>query len=192
MLTNLLETPKKYKAWLKKAFDSVLRNNLKGERIVFVNAWNEWAEGTYLEPDRRYGYSYLNVTANMIRDFYKGEGIETTIAENNAHFKKSSNAVIVLHLYYYDLVDEILSSFQHAKNIDFLMTLPAHTPKSVVDKIISAVDNVYLHIAIACVYLAVITQTFSDGYAGLVSLPASFLSECLSQYKSFDRCNPFL
>lgn len=38
----------------------------KGEKIFFINAWNEWGEGTYLEPDEMYGYANINMLSEMI------------------------------------------------------------------------------------------------------------------------------
>ena len=55
-------TPQIYKEWLSDIINEVnLRKELDAP-IIFVNAWNEWGEGAYLEPDRDYGYAYLQAT----------------------------------------------------------------------------------------------------------------------------------
>ncbi len=36
------------------------------ERFVFINAWNEWAEGTHLEPCKKYGYRFLEICREVL------------------------------------------------------------------------------------------------------------------------------
>jgi len=59
-------TPKAYGRWLDDACRKALQEPNPEERIVFINAWNEWAEGAHLEPDRHYGYAYLRETARIL------------------------------------------------------------------------------------------------------------------------------
>jgi hypothetical protein len=60
-------TPEAYGRWLRQVIEATCLENEGDERIVFVNAWNEWAEGAHLEPDQRWGVRYLEET-KLARD----------------------------------------------------------------------------------------------------------------------------
>lgn len=60
-------TPRGYERWLTDAIGLALKAHPPDRRYVFINAWNEWAEGTHLEPDRKFGYAYLNATSRVLR-----------------------------------------------------------------------------------------------------------------------------
>jgi len=50
----------------KKAQESLLFSG--DERLLFINAWNEWGEGAHLEPDIKYGHSWLSAVDKMVKD----------------------------------------------------------------------------------------------------------------------------
>ncbi|WP_210201666.1 glycoside hydrolase family 99-like domain-containing protein [Mesorhizobium sp. WSM3864] len=67
-------TPKLYSAWLRfLRFQARQDHPDPDSRFIFINAWNEWGEGCYLEPDQRWGLSYLEET---LRGKYFDEGTE--------------------------------------------------------------------------------------------------------------------
>jgi hypothetical protein len=59
-------TPASYQAWLEKLVAYAAKNSFYGETIICVNAWNEWAEGAFLEPDIHFGAAFLNATGRAI------------------------------------------------------------------------------------------------------------------------------
>ncbi len=58
-------TPQKYRAWLQYVFAKFMPPSPE-ENFVFINAWNEWAEGNHLEPCLKWGRSYLEATREAL------------------------------------------------------------------------------------------------------------------------------
>ena len=70
-------TPKLYEKWLRNVIESHVPRR-RDEKIVFINAWNEWAEGAHLEPCRKWGLAYLEAT-------------KRALDSSSAHFSQSDH-----------------------------------------------------------------------------------------------------
>ncbi len=61
-------TPDHYQNWLTEIARRELASTRPAdEKLVFINAWNEWAEGNHLEPDQKWGHAYLQATRNALQ-----------------------------------------------------------------------------------------------------------------------------
>jgi 2-polyprenyl-3-methyl-5-hydroxy-6-metoxy-1,4-benzoquinol methylase len=58
-------TPGNYERWLDATSHRTVAERAPGERLVFINAWNEWAEGCHLEPCREFGRDFLEATRRV-------------------------------------------------------------------------------------------------------------------------------
>lgn len=51
-------TPDAFFSGARKAIELVQEKDMD-HRIIFINSWNEWGEGAYMEPDQKYGHGYI-------------------------------------------------------------------------------------------------------------------------------------
>lgn len=79
-VTLLNSDPDKYAGLLREVSDSTIAEQPAGRRLVFLNAWNEWAEGNHLEPDQKHGRAFL-------------EAVKKVKAQINEAIKKQSDSI---------------------------------------------------------------------------------------------------
>lgn len=101
--------PRGYQQWLYNAVqDTLERFEDPEERIVFVNAWNEWAEGAHLEPDQRYGYAYLEANRMaLVRAKIKYD-LRQAVDDKALTPIPDDRLAVIIHAFYPDVLKDIM------------------------------------------------------------------------------------
>ena len=72
-------------------------------RFIFINSWNNWNKGTYLEPDKNYGYSSINSLSKSLFNLpYKN------YIYNISNLKNETKIAIQVHVFYEDIMPDII------------------------------------------------------------------------------------
>ncbi|MDQ9170127.1 glycoside hydrolase family 99-like domain-containing protein [Oxalobacteraceae bacterium R-40] len=137
----LNSSPQGYQEWLFNAINETKKTfNNPDEQLIFVNAWNEWAEGAHLEPDQRYGYAYLEATRMaLIRSDLKTKS-EKDSCDSNAPI------AIIIHAFYVEVFDEILTYIDriHRKKLKLYVSAPVEIAPVINERLLSSGQNFFL------------------------------------------------
>lgn len=159
-------SPLGYQQWLTNAIqDTVNRFPNHDQRLVFINAWNEWAEGAHLEPDQQYGYAYLEATRMaQIRTAYPASMNTDALA-------------IIIHVFYEDIYLDIMERLEGIKGVSFKLFVTTPREKSDdIDSILKSsgfeyhllpVDN---HGRDVLPFLKIIQRVVDEGYAYILKI----------------------
>ena len=68
-IVRYIKSPEAFAAYLQDAKE-YCDNHPEQEKLITIFSWNEWIEGSYLLPDRKYGFEYLNAVKRVMKDTY--------------------------------------------------------------------------------------------------------------------------
>ena len=107
-------SPKIYEEWLRKVAKKTVKKPNKDEHVVFINAWNEWAEGNHLEPDLKWGHAYLSATKRALQNISENQFIDKEI-------KQTSNSPSTQYYikFYWSLINSIKKNLKLFKYLTF-------------------------------------------------------------------------
>ena len=105
--------PESFYDWAMAAIRRTREDLPEQERYFFINAWNEWGEGTYLEPDEKYGYAGINTLSRALAGLPFRDDL-TVITDADPVCNTAPRIAVQVHMFY----TETLA--QTVENLNFL------------------------------------------------------------------------
>ena len=103
--------------WVLEVIDYSRKHFAPEERFAFINAWNEWGEGTYLEPDAKYGYAYINTVSKALFGLTFLDDLKVLHGESPECSPKdlctgseAPRIAVQVHMFYLETLDETLDN----------------------------------------------------------------------------------
>ena len=122
--------------WTKKHYN-------ESNQFLIINSWNNWIEGSYLEPDERYGFANLNSLSKSLFNLpYRKKNYNLFNLINN------KNIAIQAHIFYEDLISEIINITNNIPvKFDFFITINFSNLSSILEQYLknySRAENFYI------------------------------------------------
>lgn len=95
--------------WVHEIVKYTEKTHKKDKQFMFINAWNEWAEGTYLEPDKKTGYANINTFSRALYNLpFMKEPLNIEKCSSINYFNDKTEIAVQAHIFYTDLAEEII------------------------------------------------------------------------------------
>ena len=109
----------------------------ESDRYYFINGWNNWLEGSYLEPDENYGYASINALSKAL--FNLPYNVRNTSIPN---LMKGCYIAIQAHVFYEDLINEIINKTNNIPvKYDLYITTNSSEKKKIIEEYVRAHSN---------------------------------------------------
>lgn len=132
--------------WTTMVIQKLHRNNFENT-FLFVNAWNEWAEGTYLEPDKKYGYANINTLSKAIYNIPFEADFK--VLNQKRRLRQAKKIAVQCHVYYVDLLPEMLEQIKNIpESFDLYITTDTKEKKKEIVQILKEhkLSNYFVHV----------------------------------------------
>ena len=115
---------------LNKIINEWTNEKFKQNKIIFINSWNNYQKGNYLEPDNQYGYSSINSFSKAL--------FNRSFKENNCIFIQlnySYTIAVQAHIFYEDLIEIVINKTNNIpKKFDLFITTTSLIKKKKIEE----------------------------------------------------------